>query len=123
MIFTLFGYLLLVGAVRRDVRSSIVSIAVLVMVRAHRGERMKGMLLRKHKSLTVGSILLLSSLQYGGLLWALLPLRDRTVSLSAADSCVHSCPLNADLTTPCSSSPQLLACASLQCFRCRGRAT
>jgi hypothetical protein len=48
MIFTLFGYLLLVGAVRRDVRSAIVSLAVFVM--------------------------------YGGLLWALLPIRDRAVS-------------------------------------------
>lgn len=48
MIFTLFGYLLLVGAVRRDVRSAIISIAVFVM--------------------------------YGGLLWALLPIRDRTLS-------------------------------------------
>jgi len=48
MIFTLFGYLLLVGIVRRDVRSAIVSVAVFVM--------------------------------YGGLLWALLPLRDRTQS-------------------------------------------
>lgn len=48
MIFTLFGYLTLVGIVRRDLRSAIVSLAVFVM--------------------------------YGGLLWALLPLRDRAVS-------------------------------------------
>lgn len=47
MIFTLFGYLLLIGAVRRDVRSAIVSVAVFVM--------------------------------YGGLLWALLPIKDREV--------------------------------------------
>lgn len=33
MIFTLFGYLLLVGIVKRDLRSSIVSLAVFVMVR------------------------------------------------------------------------------------------
>ena len=32
MIFTLFGYLLLVGIVKRDLRSSIVSLAVFVMV-------------------------------------------------------------------------------------------
>jgi membrane associated rhomboid family serine protease len=48
MIFTMFGYLLLVGAVRRDVRSAIISVVVFVM--------------------------------YGGLLWALLPIRDRTLS-------------------------------------------
>jgi hypothetical protein len=47
MIFTLFGYLLLVGIVRRDVRSAITSLVVFVI--------------------------------YGGLLWTLLPVRDRTV--------------------------------------------
>lgn len=39
MIFTLFGYLLLVGIVKRDLRSSIVSLAVFVMVRRDRATR------------------------------------------------------------------------------------
>jgi membrane associated rhomboid family serine protease len=47
-IFTMFGYLILIGAVRRDVRSVLIAVIVFAL--------------------------------YGGLLWALLPLRDRSLS-------------------------------------------